>query len=80
MKWYNFSLMFLGFFLYGFYSIKALMNLSNEGLDKLFYVWFFYIGAENKYFTQKGLKYRKISYIMAGILLFGFILGGILSI
>ena len=79
MKWYYFSLMLLAICGSWFYQYKAMNNLSEEGQQKSFYVWFFFITATKKYFTDVGWKYRNKTMLMVLIALFGFILGVIIT-
>lgn len=79
MKWYYFSLSYLGVFAGWFFFFKSLMNLTEEGRKKVFRIWFFYIWAEEYYFTSKGLLYRNLAYLMSGVALIGFIVGAVLS-
>jgi hypothetical protein len=79
MEIFNFSLMYIAVFASWFFSYKSLKNLTEDGQKRFFKIWFFYIAAEKKYFTTKGLIYRKLSFRMIPIVLLGFIIGVILS-
>ena len=71
---YLFIWMMLAFVIGAYYSFQALQNRKEEYLVKIFRIMMTPIPFDKKYFTEKGLEYRKKALMTSWIGLAGFII------
>lgn len=62
------------FLIGAYYSFQALENRKEEYLVKIFRIMMTPMPFDKKYYTEKGLEYRKKALITSGIGLAGFII------
>jgi hypothetical protein len=80
MKIYNFSIFFLGVIIHRIYLYKAHHNLSEEGEKLENKTWIDLKWDSSKYYTEIGLKYRRIAWAIGfPIGIIGFLIGVIVS-